>query len=145
MRHALVLCAALGLACSDNGPTGPTDPMAAIAGSWTLQSWELRYVGSPTNKLDMMEAGFAGTLVVHASGTFTVSLTLQNLPASTQTGTLTIRGDTLVYNTDDGVVLFKYTCLGGTMTWDTLVAEVGDIDGDEVPESFTEHMVFRRR
>ena len=145
MRHALALCAALGLACSDNGPLGPPDPMAAVAGSWTLQSWELRYGENSANTFDMIAAGFAGTLVVGPAGAFTVSLTLQNQPTSTLAGTLTIHGDTLVYNTEDGEVLIKYASLGGTMTWDTLLAEVGDIDGDEVSESFTEHMVFRRR
>jgi hypothetical protein len=146
MRTFLLVCAALSLACSesDNGPTAPPDPMEAIRGSWTLQSWELRDVANPEQKLDMSAAGFAGTLVVEPSGAFTISLTFQGAPTSTQTGTLSVRGDTLVFNSEDGEFLIKYSSAGGTMIWDTILPETADMDGDRVPENFTEHMVFRR-
>ena len=42
MRSLLLVCTALGLACSDNSISTPSNPMAAITGSWSLQAWELR-------------------------------------------------------------------------------------------------------
>lgn len=145
MRHLLLVCAALGLACNDGNPAAPTDPMAALAGSWTLQSWELREVDNPSTRRDMIAAGFGGYLDVTATGDFTMILWFQDRSPSEQTGTLTIRGDTLVYHTVDGDALIKYVSVGGTMTWDTLQPEAIDIDDDPVPESVVEHMVFKRR
>lgn len=147
MRYLLSLPAALALAlgCGDNGPTTPTDPMAALAGSWTIQAWELRDVNNATNRVDRIAAGFGGTLTVAASGAFTVSLTFLGQPVTeSQTGTLTIDGDTLVFHTADGDVLIRFTTASGTMTWDTLEPEVFDLDGDEVEDHVVEHMVFRR-
>jgi hypothetical protein len=147
MRYLLSLPAALALAvgCSDNSPTTPTDPMAAIAGSWTIQAWELRDVNNSTNRVDRIAAGFGGTLTVAASGAFTVSLTFLGQPGTDpQTGTLTIHGDTLVFHTADGDVLIRFSTGSGTMTWDTLEPQVFDMDGDEVLDHVVEHMVFRR-
>ena len=147
MRYLLALPAALALAigCSDNGPTTPTDPMAALAGSWTIQAWELRDVNNATNRVDRIAAGFSGTLTVAASGAFTVFLAFLGQPATeSQTGTLTTHGDTLVFHTADGNVPIRFTTTSGTMTWDTLEPEVCDMDGDEVQDHVVEHMVFRR-
>jgi hypothetical protein len=119
--------------------------MAAIAGSWTIQAWELRDANNATNRVDRIAAGFGGTLPVAASGAFTVSLTFLGQPASeSQTGTLTIHGDTLVIHTADADVLIRFTTASGTMTWDTLEPEVFDMDGDEVQDHVVEHIVFRR-
>ena len=142
MRTLLLACAALSLACSDNGPDTP-DPMAEVRGSWTSESWEFRGVDNPAQKLDLIDAGFTGTLDVQPSGAFTISLNFQG-DESVQTGTLSVRGDKLVFSTEDGEVLLKYTSAGGTMIWDTTVPEEGDIDADGVEDSFTEHVVFRR-
>jgi hypothetical protein len=147
MRYLLSLPAALALAlgCGDNGPTTPTDPMAALAGSWAIQTWELRDVNNAANRADRIAAGFGGTLTVAASGAFTVSLTFLGQPVTeSQTGTLTIDGDTLVFHTADGDVLIRFSTAGGTMTWDTLEPEVFDLDGDEVEDHVVEHMVFQR-
>lgn len=146
MRHLWSLAAVLVLilGCSDNNPSTPTDPIAAIAGSWTIQSWELRDVNHPTNRVDRVAAGFGGTLRVTASGAFTVSLTFLGQPsADPLVGTLTIHGDTLGFHTADGDVLIRFSTGGGTMTWDTLEPEIFDLDGDEVLDQVVEHMVFR--
>jgi hypothetical protein len=119
--------------------------MAALAGSWAIQAWELRDVNNAANRVDRIAAGFSGTLTVAASGAFTVSLSFLGQPVTeSQTGTLTIDGDTLIFHTADGDVLIRFTTAGGTMTWDTLEPEVFDLDGDEVEDHVVEHMVFRR-
>ena len=144
MRYFLFACAALGLACGDTSP-GPSDPSQALVGSWVLQSWELREVGNPANRLDMIADGFAGTLVVGQTRAFTLALTYQGAPTSSLDGTLVLRGDTLVFQSVDGESLFKYSTSGAAMTWVTLEAELIDVDQDDEPETVTEYIVFRRQ
>lgn len=147
MRHPLSLSAVLALTvgCSDGNPTTPTDPLAAITGAWRIQTWELRDVNNPTNRVDRIEAGFGGTLTVSASGAFTVSLTFLGQPGTgSQTGTLTIHGNTLTLHTADGDGLLRFSIGTGTMTWETLEPEVFDMDGDEVLDHVVEHIGFRR-
>jgi hypothetical protein len=144
MRYFMLLSTALAFGCSDNSPITPSDPMAALVGSWSIQSWELRDASNPAHSVDRVAAGFGGTLTVGATGAFTVSLTFLGQASESQTGTLTIHGDTLVFHTADGDALIRFTTGNSTMTWDTLEPEVFDMDGDDVLDSVVEHMVFRR-
>jgi hypothetical protein len=144
MRSLLLICTALSLACSENSISTPSNPMAAITGSWSLQAWELRDATNSARRVDRITEGFGGTLVVGETGAFTMTLTLQGQAMLPLTGTLTIHGDTLVFKSQDGEALIRYSTGGGSMTWDTLQPEIFDMDGDDVLDSVVEHMVFRR-
>jgi hypothetical protein len=144
MRYFILVSVALAFGCSNDSPSTPSDPMAALVGSWSIQSWDFRDASNPTRRVDRVAAGFGGTLTVETTGAFTVSLTFLGQAFEPQTGTLTIHGDTLGFHTADGDALIRFTTSRSTMTWDTLEPEVFDMDGDEVLDSVVEHMVFRR-
>src|ERR1044071_7600741 len=145
MRYLLSLCAALALACGDHAPSAPSDPLAALAGSWTTTAWELRTTGNPTRTFDLSAHGWSLALVLQASGAFSLTVTTSAGPGAVQTGTLTIRGDTLLNHTADTDARFTYSSAGGTMMWETVDTETDDLDGDGVEETYLEHIVLRRQ
>ncbi len=144
MRRFLLLLSAGALACGDGGPAAVSDPVAELAGSWTIQSWELRSAADPSGKMDLIAEGLGGTLVVAANVAFTINVTSAGDPTSTQTGTLTIHADTLVFHSADGDVRFKYSRAGDAMTWLGLDFEILDLYEDGSPEQVIEYLVFRR-
>ena len=143
MRRILFLLSALALACGD-GPAAESNPIAELAGSWTIQAWELRSAADPSVKMDLIAQGLGGTLVIGSNGTFTVQVTSDGDPTSSQTGTLTIRADTLVIHSADGDFRVRYSRAGDTMTWLAIDPETLDLDDDGTPEQALEYLVFRR-
>jgi hypothetical protein len=143
MRRFLLLLSAGALACGD-GPAAESDPVFELAGSWTIQAWELRSVANPSLKMDLIAEGLGGTMVIAANGAFTIEVTSGGDPTSTQTGTLTIHADTVVFHGADGDFRFQYSRAGDAMTWLGLDIQVLDLDDDGSPDQAIEYLVFRR-
>ena len=136
----LGLIAALVLGgCGSDGITSGQPTVAALQGTWSMIRFELVNAADPTERVSPLPGGTTGTLTVTSAGAFTFTYGIPGTGPSTETGTLSLHGDTLIYDGEGDEVAFRLVLTGNTMTWHALEAELFDINGDGVPEeTFTE-------
>jgi hypothetical protein len=145
MRCNLIVLLSLAcFACADGSSTGPSPSITDLAGTWVITRWERTAVASPAKRQDLLAAGYAGTLTISSSGAFTFQVTLAGGASGTETGMLTVHGDTLTYDGEADEVEYTLTLGNRSMTWVAIEVELNDVDGDGSPEDARETVGFRR-
>jgi hypothetical protein len=145
MRRDLLLLGSLACAgCAAGSSTGPSPSVADLAGTWVINRWERTAEASPSKRQDLLAAGYSGSITISSSGSFSLHATLPGRASVTETGRITMRGDTLVYDPDEDPYEFILTLSAGSMTWVAIELEFNDVDGDGSPEDTRETLGFRR-
>lgn len=145
---ALALVLLFGITCSDDDSGNGTDPevvtLSDLVGTWTSTAWtfENRDTGE---EIDMIENGFSALIVVEENGRYTLTLLQQDEVFEVDTGTLSIDGDVLIADSDDGDddAVFALSMSGGTFEVMN-PAEEFDFDGDQVDEPAILRITFAR-
>lgn len=131
-------------ACATDGITGGKPTVAGPGGHVEDDRVELVNAADPTQRADILPSGARGTLTVSRAGAFMFTIVLPNGDSATESGTLSLSGDTLTYNDEGDELLYLLTLESGTMTWRALETELYDLNGDGVPEETYLEVVFVR-
>ncbi len=141
----LGLVAALVLGgCGSDGITGGQRTVAALAGTWSMSRFELMNAVDTTQRINPLPSGTTATLTVTSAGGFTFTVAIPGGGPSSETGTLSLRGDTLTYDGEGDEVAFLLVLEGNAMTWRALERELFDMNGDGVPEETYTEVAFVR-
>jgi hypothetical protein len=142
--HLIPLMSLACFACGDGPSTAPSPSITDLAGTWVITRWERTAVANPAKRQDLVAAGYAGTLTISSSGAFTFQVTLLGGAGGTETGMITVHGDTLTYDGEADEVGYTLTLGNRTMTWVAIEVELNDVDGDGSPEDARETVGFGR-
>jgi hypothetical protein len=141
----LGLIAALVLGgCGGDGITGGQRTVAALQGTWSMTRFQLVNAADSTDRVDPLPSGTSGILTVTSAGAFTFTVGIPGDVSRTETGSLSLRGDTLTYDGEGDEVAFLLVLTGNSMTWRALEAELFDLNGDGVPEETYTRVTFVR-
>lgn len=141
------LAAAALIACSDS--TGPSSALTLshLAGTWDLTRLEMLLASDTSVRQDVKAIlGLNASLTITNGGAATLSVQAPGEPTQTVSATISIHGDTIVYQPASGSTYEVTAKLAGrSMTW--LAVETGDwdLDGDGSPEEVREREVWQRR
>jgi len=90
--------------------------------------------------------GLNAALTITKDGGATLSIQSPGEPTQTVSATISIRGDTIVYQPADGSTYEVTAKLAGrSMTWLAVETSDWDLDGDGSPEEVRERDVWQRR
>jgi hypothetical protein len=141
----LGLIAALVLGgCGSDGITGGQRTVAALAGTWSMSRFELVNAADSTERVNPLPGGTSATLTVTPAGAFSFTVEIPGGGIGTETGTLSLRGDTLIYDGEGDEIAFLLVLKGNTMTWRSLESELFDLNSDGVPEEAYTKVTFVR-
>lgn len=140
----LGLIAALVLGgCGGDAITGGQRTVASLAGTWIMDRLEVVNAADSTERDDPLP-GVSGALTVTSAGAFDFRIVFPDGGMSIETGTLSLRGDTLTYDGEGDEVAFLLVLKGNAMTWRALELELFDLNGDGVPEETYTAVTFVR-
>ena len=145
MKYLGLIVALVLAGCGSDGITGGQRTVAALAGTWSMSRFELVNAADSTERVNPLPGGTSGTLTVTSAGAFSFTVAIPGGGTSTETGTLSLRGDTLTYDGEGDELAFLLVFKGNTMTWRALETELFDLNGDGVPEETYTEVAFVRR
>ncbi len=126
------------------GGDGGTSPSTSLTGTWDITLWERADIASPTRD-DLLADGYSGAISIGSSGAFTLDVTFPDGSSGSETGTITVEGNTLTYDGQGDEVEYGLTLRSREMTWVARETELWDADDDGVPEETRETVGFTRR
>lgn len=112
----LTLVASLATSCDDDDPAGPAAP--SLVGTWNLTAIELVSVANSSVRVDLMDEGVTGSLILEGNGDFVLSVIdpVEGLESFTGTWSMT---DVLTLEHDPeqfvGEWQFDVTLTGNTL------------------------------
>lgn len=129
----LLVLAALGAGCSDDGGTGPSQE--SLAGTWRATKLEYVSVANPANRVEAIGLGMTFTIVLQGNGTFAVTMTHPGEPNESFTGTWSVSHDvfTMRETGEPFDMQFDFVLSGSTLTLTGADVDF-DINGDDVEE-----------
>ncbi|MGH2524648.1 MAG: hypothetical protein ACRDH2_19245 [Anaerolineales bacterium] len=145
MTRVTLLAALLLSACAADKAAGPGLTVADLAGTWAVTRWQRLNAANPNEREDVLPTGGTASLVINRTGAFSFTVVIPGQGTFTETGTLSIKGDTLTYDGENDEVLFRITRRGDPMGWRALEPELNDVNNDGVPEDSIEEVEFVRR
>lgn len=141
------LAAAALIACSDS--TGPSSALTLshLAGTWDMTRLEMLLASDNTVRQDLKALlGLNASLTINNDGGATLSIQSPGEPTQTVSATISIHGDTMVYDRANGSTYKATVKLAGrSMTWLAVETDYWDLDGDGEPEEVRERDVWQRR
>ena len=141
------LAAAALIACSDS--TGPSSALTLshLAGTWDMTRLDMLLASDTTVRQDVKALfGLNVSLTITKDGGATLSIQSPGEPTQTVSATISIHGDTLVYEPANGSTYEVTAKLAGrSMTWLAVETVEWDLDGDGSPEEVRERDVWQRR
>jgi len=140
-RIPLIALGAAGLlACSDS--TGPsTLSLAQLAGTWRLDSLQMRLESDPTVSVNVLgQFGLSVLLTIDENGTTMLTMAMAGSAPDTVYNTIAIHGDTIAFGDYEATARLQ----GRTMTWLSLESTLWDLDNDGTPEDVLERDVWQR-
>jgi len=141
-RIPLIALGAAGLlACSDS--TGPsTLSLAQLAGTWRLDSLQMRLESDPTVSVNVLgQFGLSVLLTIDENGTTMLTMAMAGSAPDTVYNTIAIHGDTIAFGDYQATARLR----GRTMTWLALESTLWDLDHDGTPEDVLERDVWQRQ
>jgi hypothetical protein len=143
MKYLGLIAALILSGCGGDSITGGHLTVAALQGSWIMSRFEVVNAADSSERVAPLP-GISGTLIVTSAGAFDFRIVFPNGGLSIETGTLSLRGDTLIYDGEGDEVAFLLVLTGNGMTWRALEAELFDMNGDGVPEETYTEVAFAR-
>jgi hypothetical protein len=143
----MTLLTVLAVGCGDGTRLGPVDfvvTMSDLAGAWTATKWEYTLELDPAQKADIVQQGGSAALRINASGTYSGSVRFPHDEHETPlAGTITLRGDSLVFQTP---FAFRLTPSTLTLSGGKVALEDGDfgLTSDQFEVQSTLEIGFRR-
>jgi len=144
------LLATLGVlavtACSDS--TGPSSEisLARLAGTWDLSRLEMVLVSDTSISQDVRGTfGLSATLTIQRTGHAVLVARAQGQPDLTVNVTISLHGDTLVYEVEGSRYIAVVQMSGRTMSWRALASTYWDMNGDGSADEVFERDVWQRR
>lgn len=146
MKRLLPTLVVLSIACGRDS-TGPSfATVTDLAGRWNLTGLELVGVPNSAVKLDAKaQFGISATLSIAADGRAVITATAQGNQSS-DTATIALRGDTLIYTIVNGLPAeYLLHGSGRTMTWTAAqTSDFFDLNGDGTPDESREIDTWQR-
>jgi hypothetical protein len=145
-RLSVAILAALTVtACADiSGPSRLS--LAQLAGTWNLSRLEMVLASDTSVHQDVKASyGIRATLTINRDGSAVLVAEAQGQPSMTLSATITLRGDTLTYETEGSTFETVIRLTGRTMTWLAVQTSLWDMDGDGTPEDVFERDVWQRQ
>jgi hypothetical protein len=135
------------IGCSDG--TGPSSELSLsqLAGTWDLAHLEMLRTSDNSVMQDLKaEYGIHASLIIRRGGTAVMAFAMSGGSPDTVNATIALRGDTIVYSTDNGVSYEATVKLSGrSMTWLGLETHDWTTDGGATWEEVRERDTWQRR
>lgn len=145
MRRSLLLAGVLVLVAACESTTAPGVSLADLAGTWDVASWERAAAENPALKENILADGMSVVLRIARNGEFLLTVSTPVQATFAGTGTISLRGDTLVYDGENDEAVFRLRFFERRMTWLALERKAYDVDHDGVPEETIDNVAFIRR
>jgi len=145
-RSLAVLGVVAIVACSDS--TGPSSRLTVsqLEGVWDLSRIEMVLASDSAVYQNVMATlGLSARLTIRRDGTASLTVQPTGQSPTTIAGTITLHGDTLVYQPNLGSPYPATVTLSGrTMTWLALNVTAWDLNGNGSPVNVRERDVWQR-
>ncbi len=146
-RTPVALLGALAVvACSDSaGPSALS--FDQLTGTWKLSRLEMVLASDTSVSQDVTAALdiVSATLTINRDGSAVLVTETPGQPSMSFTATMTLRGDTLVYESNGSTYESTVRLAGRTMTWRAVKTSLWDMNGDGTPENVFERDVWQRQ
>ena len=143
MHRSLLLAGVLVAACEST--TGPGVALSNLAGTWDVAAWERAAAENPARRENVLADGMSVVLRIARNGELLLTVSSPLHATFAATGTVSLRGDTLVYDGDNHEAMFRLRFFEHRMTWLALERETHDVNDDGVPEETVQTVGFIRR
>ncbi len=143
---AAILGALTVIACSDSsGPSALS--FAQLTGAWKLSRVDMLLASDTSVSQDVTAAlGIvSATLTINRDGSAVLVAEVAGQPSMSFTVTMTLRGDTLVYESSGSTYESTVRLAGRTMTWRAVKTNLWDMNGDGTPENVFERDIWQRQ
>jgi len=142
---AAILGAVTVIACADS--SGPLQlSIAQLTGTWDLSRLDMLLASDTSVSQDVLGAfGVSARLTINRNGSAVLVVDAPGQPSMSVSVTMTLRGDTLVYEADGSTYESTVRLAGRRMTWLAVETTLWDLDGDGTPEDVFERDVWQRQ
>src|SRR6266487_258716 len=145
-RISPVILALAAVACSDSAGPSSQPSLAQLTGAWDLSRLEMLLASDTSVSRDVRaESGLTATLTIAVNGAATLVAAVPGQPEITVSATISLRGDTIVYEVEGYTYEAIVRLASRTMTWRSVETGYYDLDDNGSAEAVFERDVWQRR
>ncbi len=145
-RISPVILALAVVACSDGAGPSSQPSLAQLTGAWDLSRLEMLLASDTSVSRDVRaESGLTATLTIAVNGAATLVAAVPGQPEITVSATISLRGDTIVYEVEGYTYEAIVRLASRTMTWRSVETGYYDLDDNGSAEAVFERDVWQRR
>ena len=145
MQRSLRLAGVLVLVAACESTTAPVVSLGELSGTWDVASWERAAAANPALKANILADEMSVVLRIAPNGEFLLTVSTPVHATFAETGTISLRGDTLVYDGQNDEAAFRLRFFEHRMTWLALETKGYDVNDDGVPEATIDNVALTRR